>query len=402
MKQPDISHLRSREEAPERFDRELDHMELEDQQKLAVALNETRAFLREYIVFANDHQVNALALFIAVCWAIDTFDTAPYIHVRSPEKQSGKSRLLKVVGLLVPRPQHTANISTAALAHLIDQDHVTALIDEVDALFKERSESAEILRGIINAGNERGTPYVRMAGPNMSKVKRFDVFGPKCLAGIGKIPDTIRDRSIVIELERRLKDQPVAKLRLREAELVAQPIRTNLENLLSALAIDWWPRAPAGLTDRAEDIWGPLLTIADLAGNGWPDQARRAALTLSGDVDPTEESLGVQLLTDIRSVFAGDRMFTEDLLKALHELDEAGWSDLFGKPMDGRQLAKLLKPYKVRSGQVRVGSKSAKGYKLEDLRRAFNHWLPDVSDAGETTSETPRLPIETDDGPDTH
>jgi hypothetical protein len=278
----------------------------------------------------------------------------------------------------VPRPQHSVNISSAALAHLIDREQVIALIDEVDVVFKDRSDGAETLRGIINAGNERGTPYVRMSGQGNTQVKKYDVFGPKALAGIGKIPDTIRDRSIVIDLERRLKNQPVKKYRQGEAEAIAQPIRASLELLLSELSIEVWPQLPAGLSDRAEDIWGPLLTIAEVAGNDWGNRTRRAALALSGTVELAEESLGLQALGDVRSVFVGDRMFTEGLLEALVALDEAGWGDLYGKPIDGRKLANLLKPYKVRSTTVRVGTATAKGYKLEDLERAFRHWLPPV------------------------
>jgi hypothetical protein len=374
----------------ERFERELENGTL-----IGDALDDVESILRRYIVFATEDQVAAIALWIAACWAMHLFDMAPYVHIRSPEKQSGKSRLLRVLGLLVPRPQHAANISAAALAHLIDREHVTALIDEIDTLFKDRSDSGETLRGIINAGNERGTPYVRMGGNNMTQVKKFDVFGPKALAGIGKIPDTIRDRSIVIELERRLKDQPVARLRLREAEAIARPVRENLEDLLSGLTIDTWPQPPEGLSDRAEDIWIPLLTIAEVAGGAWASKARKAALALSGAADPAEESIGIRLLTDIRSVFVGDRMKTEALTKALIELPESDWGDLYGKPIDGRKLAQLLKPYKVKPDVVRVGPVTARGYKREDLERAFRHWLPDVTDAGATSSVTRQLAIET-------
>ena len=37
--------------------------------------------------------------------------------------------------------------------------------------------------------------------------------------------------------------------------------------------------------DRAADTWEPLVVVADYAGGSWPDRARTAVLTLTGDRD---------------------------------------------------------------------------------------------------------------------
>ena len=39
-------------------------------------------------------------------------------------------------------------------------------------------------------------------------------------------------------------------------------------------------RMPAGVEDRAADVWEALLAVADLAGDHWPDDARRSAVAL--------------------------------------------------------------------------------------------------------------------------
>jgi hypothetical protein len=84
----------------------------------------------------------------------------------------------------------------------------------------------------------------------------------------------------------------------------------------------------------------------------------------------------VRLLVDLRATF-GDRdaMHSLDIVATLVAMDEAPWADLRGKPIDQRRLAKLLSKYGVRSDDVRIGSKVAKGYKREWLHDAWARYL---------------------------
>jgi Protein of unknown function (DUF3631) len=53
------------------------------------------------------------------------------------------------------------------------------------------------------------------------------------------------------------------------------------------------------------EVWRPLLAIAELAGPGWAARARRAAVALSTG-DEGLASLGVLLLGDIRKSVSSD------------------------------------------------------------------------------------------------
>ncbi len=66
---------------------------------------------------------------------------------------------------------------------------------------------------------------------------------------------------------------------------------------------------------------------------------------------------------------------TEDILKALHAMDEAPWADLKGKPIDSRKLANFLRPYGVQSKSVRIGERTPKGYAAEDLYDPWTRYL---------------------------
>jgi hypothetical protein len=145
-------------------------------------------------------------------------------------------------------------------------------------------------------------------------------------------------------------------------------------------AANAWPDMPDGVEDRAADVWEPLLAVADLAGGEWPDLARVTAVTLVTDLAERPPTLGVRLLSDLRDVFRsyGDvaTATTDQLLRDLHGMEEAPWSDLRGKPLDARGLANRLRPYDVKRTTVRVGEIVAKGYRREDLADAWSRYLP--------------------------
>ena len=139
--------------------------------------------------------------------------------------------------------------------------------------------------------------------------------------------------------------------------------------------------------DRAADTWEPLIVVADVAGGDWPARARLAALALTAE-DDSDTTLGARLLGDLRDVF-GDRdaMHGETILGALHGIPEAPWGDYFGRPMNARDMAKLLKPYGVSSTDVKVDGVNKKGYRREHLHDPWTRYLPPLP-GGSATSAT--------------
>src|SRR5205823_6131438 len=101
--------------------------------------------------------------------------------------------------------------------------------------------------------------------------------------------------------------------------------------------------------DRAEEAWEPLFSIAELAGESWPERVRRAAVALSVGADVDDDELGVRLLADCRAVFAsiGDRISTVDLIDALALSDEAPWADWHGEKVKPRTVSRLLRPFSI-------------------------------------------------------
>jgi Protein of unknown function (DUF3631) len=145
---------------------------------------------------------------------------------------------------------------------------------------------------------------------------------------------------------------------------------------------------PAGVTDRAAEVWEPLLMVADLAGGDWPQRAREACTAFVDGARDDTETTGTRLLADLQQVFGdADVQSTETILGELHALEESPWGDWYGKPLNARGLAKLLKPYQVKATQVRIGENTPRGYRRSDLHEAWRSYLPGGSETS-TTSAT--------------
>jgi hypothetical protein len=291
---------------------------------LTVLLEDIRAYLKRFVIFTAEAQSTAIALWTAHAWAIDAFDYTAYLHITSPEKQCGKSRVLDCLEPIVPKAWRAISPSEAVLFRKIDMDKPTLLLDETDTLFSNGNDDrGELLRSLLNAGFERKAKVPRCIDKGR-EVHDFAVFCPKAFAGIGSLPDTVTDRCIPVRLTKKRRDESVQRFRRREAELLATPIRERLEvwakreETISTLS-SARPSIPDELSDREADICEPLLAIADAAGGDWPQRTREALVELCTS-DAQEESINVTLLSDIRCVFNAlgiDRVSTKELLEQL-------------------------------------------------------------------------------------
>ena len=118
-----------------------------------------------------------------------------------------------------------------------------------------------------------------------------------------------------------------------------------------------WPEIPAGVEDRNEEIWEPLLAVAEAAGGAWPQKAKEACVFLVKAASTREQSLGIRLLADLRTIFSG--------------------SD----GINARKLAKLLKEYGITSKKIRVNDATMMGYTHGDLLDAWQRYLPSLPSA---------------------
>ncbi len=155
-----------------------------------------------------EHSDIAMALWVCFSWCIDAANTAPILAISSLEKRCGKTKILSLLNLLVKRPLSTSNITPAALFRAIEEYKPTLLIDEADTFIKQSDD----LRGILNSSHTRSTAFVLRTIGDEHIPKAFNTWEAKAIALIGKLPDTLHDRSIVIPLKRKLTHEKTERL----------------------------------------------------------------------------------------------------------------------------------------------------------------------------------------------
>ena len=237
---------------------------LGDRLEAAALLSAVCAFARRYVVL-SDHQAVAVTLWTAHTHAIDAADCTPYLHVTAATKRAGKTRLLEVLETIVHNPWRTDRVSAAVLVRKIDAEHPTLLLDESDAALNTRSDYSEALRGLLNSGyRRRGTSSVCVGHGAKTTCRDFSTFAAKAIAGIGRLPDTVADRSIPIMLRRRMASEPVQRWRDRDGRAEAAPIADRLTQWARS-ALPWLrtarPTLPDRLDDRAADVWEQTETL---------------------------------------------------------------------------------------------------------------------------------------------
>lgn len=362
----------------------------------SVLLETLSSTISKYVIVTPE-QADAISLWSLHTHVHDAFDVSPMLVPKSAQKRSGKSRLAQVLERTVARPLLVSGIRPAALLRIIEMSVPTLLLDEMDAAMKRDREMAEALRGIINSAFNRAGARFIMNVPTPGggfEPRQFSTWAPLLLSDIGDLPDTVRDRSIEIEMVRKRPEEKVQRLRLKDGNDLnvlgrksARWARDNLEILRTAT-----PQIPSGLGDRAADAWEPLFAIADLARSDWPLRARQAALTLSGEAGKEDGNIAAQLFMDIRIVFTTDQIKSQTLVERLVAIEGHPWAEFGhnGKPITQNKLARLLKPYKIGPETIRLGpgekdprekdpgeKDTAKGYKLARFSDVFSRYLPD-------------------------
>ena len=205
------------------------------------------------------------------------------------------------------------------------------------------------------------------------------------------MPETIMDRAIILTMRRKLSSEKVDRLRNADNNHF-KVIKSKLARFVSQYSEIFQksrPDLPESLNDRAQDNWEPLLAIADIAGDKWPELARDSAIKISGGYIQ-KDSMGTELLRDIQKIFSelkDDRISSADLIISLCQDHERPWVNFRdGKPLTNYQLSSLLREYGIQSKSVRFGDHTPKGFMLSQFEEVFVRYLsPDAENAATPT-----------------
>lgn len=341
-------------------------------------LNDIEQQIGRFLI-ADESSIAGMTLWITWAHIVDQAVISPNLAFVSPLRACGKSTALDLVQRLVPRALSVSGISPAALFRTIEALKPTLLIDEADTLFRTDDE----LRTLLNAGFTRGSAaVVRIVGEDLEP-RLFSTWGAKALALIGRLPDTLESRSVVIPMRRKRPDEKTERLRADRDQgfivLRSRIARWTADSVDSIVDTD--PDIPAGLSDRQADCWRELLRIADTAGGTWPAKARLAAMTICGRADGDEGDLSARLLLDMKGLFDTEptRLSWPSIriVEYLNHLEPSPWPDFaHGKGLDANRLARMLAKFDIRSKNVADSKQRLKGYTVAAFADAFARYLP--------------------------
>jgi hypothetical protein len=336
-------------------------------------------WIRQYVIVSAEQAV-ILALWVLHTYVMDACDWTPYLHITGPEKAVGKTLLMDALAAIACNPRTGSGASPAALVRIVDKYAPTLFLDEVDTITGGNKEMGEAVRGILDAGFKRGGVFLKCDGKD-NEVRSFDVFGPKCFAGIGAMADTIESRSIPIEMRRKLRSERVERYRARVVAQLAAPIKAELEQWGAGVTAQLKTIVPTpidALSDRANDVVEILLAIAQLAGGDWLQRLNAALLRVYGSAVADDTSTGVVLLTDIRNIFAEREAIhipSKELTPALNEIEGRPWAEWSrGHGLSPNNLARLLSKYHIVPVTIRVAGETPKGYRKTDFAEAWDRY----------------------------
>jgi len=342
-------------------------------------------FLTVYVTLPP-YTPTVIAAWVLAAWMSSVWDRFPHLAIYSPEKRCGKTRLLDVLKLIVPNAKSASSISPAALYRVIGLSTIrpTIILDEAQSLSRAKSESGEALRELLNAGIEKDAQVIRCGGKKMEEVKEFPTYSPKVFAQIGEPDGVLADRSLPIEMKRKTEQDIVQRFRMREVQLRAKALRKRLEQWAAdnerAATTIYSTIEPLDIeNDRMADLLMPLQAVMSIDGGDGLDTLSAYATHLEErDKRPESQSWGVRLLAACREIFDGeeDNAFipTSTLIEHLISQSEEIWSRWNrGEGMNPEALAKLLRPYDIRSAQNK--KRTQRGYFVGDFQEAFERYL---------------------------
>lgn len=364
-------------------------------------LTSLEAYVNKYVTFTNPDYSFVSALWAAGTFLFPrpvtdaegvtaipnvTFDAYPYLVVTADTKRSGKTRYSEVLSFLCARSRNYAGATAAAVFRSIRHECPTMFNDEVEGMAGER---ADTMRQILNAGYRRGQTIPRASALDETGIEEWPVYCPKVFILIGDVYDTLRDRSILIRMQRA---EAAARFVYSQAQAEGHALRADLEKLCAKSAKDIGAaytshKGLAFLQDRDEEIWLPLFAICEVLAPSRVVELQRVAVDMATEkTSPARRYVNLQgaeqaaeddeysrrLLQNVADVYTkGERaVFTRDLLPRLHELVTGPWRKFRGTGLTAIDLANMLSRFGLEPKLVKIKGTVARGYQRAEVERA--------------------------------
>lgn len=320
----------------------------------------------KHVSVPTQEERDAIVLWTAASWVIDSFDAFPRLYFRSSSPGSGKSMAMKMVLQLSRDHEDIVQPSAAVIYRVFDMSDqkITIGIDEADMCFGRAgssSKNTDVLT-ILNRGYECDGTVLRARGQN--DVARFKVYGPITLAGMGVLPPALLSRSITINMRKPVEGESYTPYRRRVHSVFFDSVKEALDKWSGRAGKSLgnsFPELPPEVKNRDAQLFEPLIMVADLADDSdWGERARKAAVYFSTRADVTEAvPAGTQFVKTLaRMLKDTDRVTQADVAS------ELGWTK--------HQVGKLAREMELPPLAFKKDGKTYQGFRRELFQEMFN------------------------------
>jgi putative DNA primase/helicase len=319
-------------------------------------------------------QAFTVATWILHCPVFEKFIHTPRLTLMSDEPGCGKSLLMNLIKLLTDDARLYFHATPAAIYRRLRRKRTVFLLDEVEHGLIWNNL---LFRALIDAGHREGSSAL-ITGPDGEDVEYPVQQFPLALALVAKTPvyPQLLSRSIALYMVKHPdgRDETVTASNSR---LIAtrQLIRAWSSTFERPSEVSF----PKGMAGRDVDNWRCLAEIATVLG--YPNTMRAVIRAMHR---PSDNPV-IRLLLDIYQVFQQrdiDRVWTTELLKALHDLPDRPWDEYRGSDRSKEphkltrgELYDLLKTKGIRSKTIwkRIGDERGddKGFMKEQFAEAW-------------------------------
>ena len=181
-------------------------------------------FIRDHLKLREAEEYMIMALWVIATYKSSFFEAVPYLQFLG-SIESGKTRALKILGLLSYCAVNTSSISPSALCRLIERHHPTVLVDQAEQEFSRKNPEGSKMYRIFMCGYSKGDKYIVASKEDEVSVVSRDVFGFKAVASTRVFDDAFASRSIQFRM---LQGVPDVKDIRNDTRKRAQVIRNKL------------------------------------------------------------------------------------------------------------------------------------------------------------------------------
>ena len=361
---------------------EIEQANRDDKNEAQTIIEVLSQFINRFVLLPTPEMYTLVSAWVIATYLHGDFDYLGYLLAYSPEKESGKTTLLKVLDLVVYQSTGVQVSPTSAVLFRTAKDH-TQLLDEVDSWTNDAD-----LKDVLNAGYERGGVVTRCDRNTTGfKPTTFPVFAPRALAGIGhnKLHQTTLDRTFAIAMVRQMKTEKREHLRPRKIrddavkikEQLVQWVKNNGKNVATFYEdADFAYLNRFG--DRTIDISEPLAAIVEVAYRKNPKHAEATKSLVSAIAATRREqaapSPGHKHLRHLLLLAE-----TEDPLTGSPS-ELAAHCANFDPCPNARDMARLLKDYGFVSKSCRKPGDDSPRYRYvltrAKLQEVVERWVP--------------------------